>query len=1007
MRWLVAIAGALVGVCAVSVPASAQEPGCTGVAVRDGKVIESQTRGVADINGTGPLGPDTVFNIASVSKQFTAFAILLLEREGRLSLEDSVSRYVPELAHYAEPVKIRHLLWHTGGVREFYTVLTLSGRSSQDTVTQEDMLGAIARQRALSNPPGTHYFYSNSGYFLLATIVQRVSRKSMQEFLRENVFAPLGMRRTSLGPPSSADLATAYHVEGSKFMAMAVPWEQIGESGVHTTLHDLLRWDENFYDARVGGSAVIAKMTRAGSLDDGRPLQYASGLLLGSVRGLSVVEHSGFSSGFRAELLRFPQQHFSAIVLCNRDDVEPELEARSIAEKHLTTLMAPAARASLPSEMEVPGAVDVSQIPAGLYRNAASSAYLRLARGEGGERIEMGGSTAKLDPVSPTVRSAHLEGNSRYFTGYAATPGRSERLLARIYSAPQEYDRVAAWSPSNLTRHAGAYRSEELGVTYDLTAKDGSLQLRAGRDLIRLRPGTRNELEGTGSRTVRLPETGADRFWLSVPGASGLLFERVSDSARFEPVRKQIADLLATTATPSITVGVARDGQVLWEEAFGWADRERRIPATPRTSYLLASTSKPITATGLMALVETGKVDLDRPANDYLSDAKLIARVGAAAGATLRKLANHSAGLPKHFQYFFCDEPPSRPPMDVTIGRYGNLVMAPGEGYIYSNIGTALLGDVASRVSRKSFPAYMHDAVFGPLGMPDSYVYECGSRHANEAVRYDQVNRPLPPYVSDTPGAGDIFSSVHDLVRFGMFHLDGAVAGAKPILSRSSLESMHAPQTEVNLDRSYATGWHVRERSDGFRAVYHGGGLAGASAMLMLIPEQRIVLVVLINRFSRIDSRDLTREVTDGLARTLLPDWSLQEPESGRDSRRTASVDTLRGEWEGSLLADSREIALRLEISGSGAARVDFDGKGSQPLEEVLFRDGWLSGMFAGDVGTADANRYRPNSIELALKLRGDALEGGATVSSPAQRPHIEGMTMTLTHWVRLKRHAE
>lgn len=479
-----------------------------------------------------------------------------------------------------------------------------------------------------------------------------------------------------------------------------------------------------------------------------------------------------------------------------------------------------------------------------------------------------------------------------------------------------------------------------------------------------------------------------------------------SESARFEPVKKQIENLLETTGTPSIAVAVARDGQVLWEEAFGWADRERRIRANARTSYLLASTSKPITATGLMALVESKRVDLDRPANEYLGNAKLIARVGAAADATVRRLANHSAGLPSHFQYFFCDEQPRRPPMDATIGRYGNLVAAPGEGYIYSNLGTALLGDIAARVTHKSFPEYMREAVFEPLGMSDSYVYECGSRHGNEAVRYDAVNRPLPPFVSDTPGAGDIFSSVHDLVRFGMFHLDGAVAGAKPILSRASLESMHVPQTVVNLDRSYATGWHVWNRTDGHQAVYHGGGLAGASALLMLIPEQRIVLVVLINRFSRIDSRDLGNEVANGLAKALLPDWNLKEPEGGRQSRREASIDTLSGVWEGSLLADSREIPLKLEFTGSGGARVDFNGSGWQPLEEAGLADDWLTGTYRGDVGTADANRYRPNSIELELRRRGDVLEGGGTVSSPAQRPHIGGMTMTLTHWVKLKRRA-
>jgi CubicO group peptidase (beta-lactamase class C family) len=191
---------------------------------------------------------------------------------------------------------------------------------------------------------------------------------------------------------------------------------------------------------------------------------------------------------------------------------------------------------------------------------------------------------------------------------------------------------------------------------------------------------------------------------------------------QFDTLRDFIRKQLVETSTPSLAVAVARDGKILWEEGFGWADREKRIGATEHTLYSLASISKPITATGLMTLVQAGKIDLDRPVNDYLGDAKLRARVGDVAQATVRRVANHTSGLPLHYQFFYVDEPYRRPSMDETILRYGNLMTVPGERYEYSNLGFGILDYVIERTAGVPYEDYMRREVFLKLGLTHTTV---------------------------------------------------------------------------------------------------------------------------------------------------------------------------------------------------------------------------------------------------------------------------------------------
>src|SRR5262245_61386329 len=276
--------------------------------------------------------------------------------------------------------------------------------------------------------------------------------------------------------------------------------------------------------------------------------------------------------------------------------------------------------------------------------------------------------------------------------------------------------------------------------------------------------------------------------------ASVLLFVvPILAADRFDHVRDFIRKGLAETGMPSIAVAVAKGRTILWEEGFGWADREKRVAATQHTMYSLASISKPFTATGLMVLAQQGRLDLDRPLNDYLGNAKVRARVGNAAEATVRRVANHSSGLPLHVQFFYHDTARRPPSMDETILRYGNLVTAPGERFQYSNLGFGILDYVIERVSGKAYADFMREEVFLPLGLTHTSVNVGPGLDSFASARYGRDGLPVPFYDFDHTGASALWSSAHDLARFGMFHLKQHLPDQKAILSDESIDAMQKP----------------------------------------------------------------------------------------------------------------------------------------------------------------------------------------------------------------------
>jgi CubicO group peptidase (beta-lactamase class C family) len=312
-------------------------PGCALAVVDHGRVVMARGYGFADLGRRLPITPRTRFDIASTSKQFTAASVLLLAARGRLSLDDDVRKYVPELPRHDTPITLNHLLHHSSGLPNYIDLLAASGKRYEEVTTDDDALAALAAAPQLQFPPGTAFRYNDSGYFLLSLVVKRVTGRSLREFAAENLFAPLGMTDTRIVDDLTREVpgrAVPYERDGG-FRPLASAWEQTGDGGVNSTVLDLAKWDASFYSGAVGGKALVAAMTTPGSLANGSPLPYGGGLFLDRFRGQRRVRHPGSWRGFCSELMRLPGRHLSVITLCNVGDADPAALSEQVADLYL------------------------------------------------------------------------------------------------------------------------------------------------------------------------------------------------------------------------------------------------------------------------------------------------------------------------------------------------------------------------------------------------------------------------------------------------------------------------------------------------------------------------------------------------------------------------------------------------------------------------------------------------------------------------------------------------
>jgi CubicO group peptidase (beta-lactamase class C family) len=441
---------------------------------------------------------------------------------------------------------------------------------------------------------------------------------------------------------------------------------------------------------------------------------------------------------------------------------------------------------------------------------------------------------------------------------------------------------------------------------------------------------------------------------------------------RFSEVRDLIIEQVSTGAVPSIAVAVAEDGEIVWEEAFGWSDMEHHVRATPNTMYGLGSISKTITATGLMLLVEEGKVDLDHPAIEYLpEDVRPTAFEGDVRDVTVRHLLNHRSGMPAYAEPFFEDDAEVPRPFAETVRRYGIVAYRPGEAFIYSNLGYQMLASIIANVSGMSYAAFIREQVFAPLGMASTLVYEGGPLGKAYAAGYTQARERIPLYLDSYPGADGTYASAHDLIRFAMFHLGDALPDQKPILSGRAVAAMQAKYPPGN-DRS-GIGWSLDGDEHGYRSVYHGGEGPGADCMMRLFPDEDIAAVVLCN-----GECEKLHEIQEAIFVTLISELAEPEPSpTSPPSQAPADPSAMYGRWHGRITAYDRELEVELVLDSTGA-RVAVAAQARGAVEISVLTPTFFMGMVDASIPTPDNSRY-PYRNRLAMIREGDRLYGAVT----------------------------
>ena len=461
---------------------STHMPGCALGVMEAGSPSYLQGYGMANLEYDIPISPPSVFHVASVSKQFTAFAVSLLAAEGKVSWEDDIREYVPEVPDFGEVITLRHLANHTSGIRDQWSLLAMAGwRFEADVITQGDVLEITSRQTALNFPVGDQHLYSNTGFTLLAVVVERVSGQTLKEFTEERIFGPLGMTGTHFHDDHNTvvpNRAYAYAPLGRKEAGyrISIPdFDVVGATSLHTTVEDMARWDRNFYTAEVGGPEVLEGMHQRGILSSGDTIGYALGLSHGRYRGLPTVGHGGADAGYRSDFLRFPEQEVSVAVLCNFPSSGPGDLAREVANIVLEDVFPeplPDPEASEEEQGEEPDPVPLSE--AGISELA-------------------GYYTAEFNdrPLVLRERAGYLfmEGQLRLFhEGDWVFRPDGEDEKARFVRTPE--GSVSVTTPDGITfvrqasvdrdsldlqPYVGRYWSEELGVEYEARFEGGRL----------------------------------------------------------------------------------------------------------------------------------------------------------------------------------------------------------------------------------------------------------------------------------------------------------------------------------------------------------------------------------------------------------------------------------------------------------------------------------------------------------------------------------------------------
>jgi CubicO group peptidase (beta-lactamase class C family) len=509
-------------------------PGMVLAVIRDGRIIYQRGYGMASLEQDVPISPETVFYIASTSKQFTAACMALLARQGKVSLDDDVRKYIRELPDYGAKMTIRHLIHHTSGLRDYLSVNSLSGRPTAG-ITNKDAVRLIARQKELNAPPGEEYSYTNSGYVLLSAIIERVSGKPLRQFADEVIFRPLSMTHSVFRDDRGMVIKrrAAGHTPAPGGFRTADPDnETTGSGNLWTTVGDLSLWDRNFYDNRLG-EGLVDQLLTPGRLNSGHPLTYAYGLEIDSYRGLKRVQHGGAFLGFRSEMMRFPEKRLTVICLSNLGSIDPGVLAERVADLFLAGSFPAQTVAAVPTVEVSPEALAAFAGPyrdprdGGLWTFIVDGASLSLER-SGLPRVPL----RQSDPKTFRDENGQMKIICTFLPRRDGGPRQVRIEIAG--GTVRTFDAIKPVSPTmrEMEDYVGLYHSPEAEATFTFVTDNGQLQIERPRQPRQaLLAGMRDEFIGNPG-TVQFERDASGRvtgFRFNLPRARKVRFDRQSD----------------------------------------------------------------------------------------------------------------------------------------------------------------------------------------------------------------------------------------------------------------------------------------------------------------------------------------------------------------------------------------------------------------------------------------------------------------------------------------------
>lgn len=452
-------------------------PGCAVGVSSGGMPLLLRAYGMAELEHDVANMAETIFEPGSVSKQFTAAATVLLALDGKISLDDDIRDYIPELQDYGEVVTIRHLLNHTSGLRDWGSIAGIEGwPRTRRAHTHMHVLDIASRQMSLNYPPGEYYSYTNTGYNLQAILVERVSGMPFAEFSKKRIFEPLGMTRTEWRDDFTRivkDRAIAYRSIRDGGWSILMPFEDVhGNGGLLTTVQDLLRFTQNLETGELGGPRFIEEMHRQGVLNSGQTIDYASGLQLRDYKGVPIVEHSGSTAGYRGHLARFPIQGIAVSVMCNATTGNAGQLLRQVADLYLGEAVSEGAGAAPEPEVGLSG--ERLESFAGGYRDMRRETLVRITATEGGIRL------GRTDLIPVTENRFEAGSTVLEFEAAPFTDGRPAAVMNTPGADNVRLEPVPEFDPTEvqLTEYTGTYRSDEAEATYTVEIENGTFVLK-------------------------------------------------------------------------------------------------------------------------------------------------------------------------------------------------------------------------------------------------------------------------------------------------------------------------------------------------------------------------------------------------------------------------------------------------------------------------------------------------------------------------------------------------